>query len=763
MVGDPVFRGLERLPVSDAGRAVPLAAESTNRSLMRKQHTGLGLSATDLANHLGCSHLTNLNRACADGRLIPPTWRDPMLHVLKERGLEHERAFIEHLRSRGFAPVHLESTEATAQAATRTRDAMHAGHDVIVQATLASNRFLGIADILRRVDLPSNLGPYSYQVIDTKLARETRAGTVLQLCLYSELVAEIQGVAPRHMYVVTPGPDFPTKKYRVNDYLAYFRFVKARLELAVDAPAAAADDATYPEPCPQCDICRWWSHCDQRRRDDDHLSLVAGILRSQRRELRDWGIDTLASLARMTIPIEQHPKRGSRESYEKVREQARLQLAARESQRPVYELLPREPEQGLARLPAPSPGDIFFDIEGDRFYSDGGLEYLLGTVTVAEGGEPHYESLWAWGRRDEKAAFEAFVDGVMARWEQFPDLHIYHFHSYEPSAVKRLMGRHATRELEVDRMLRGQLFVDLHRVVRQSLRAGVEKYSIKDLEVFYDFEREAELREASAHLRALECALEVGDPQAVDPATREIVEAYNRDDCVSTLRLRDWLEGLRAGLVAEGEVIARPAPESGDPSEALGERQARVRELMEALAGDVSAERAERSPGEHARWLLAHMLEWHWREMKTSFWEKYRLLELTEEDLLHDKAGLAGLERVEGDFGGTERCPVHRYRFPPQECTLRGREEVYVGEVKIGTMEGLDVGAGTVDVKKTQKTRDEHPTAVFGHTLVRNGVLAKSLLRMAEWVVEHGIDAEGEYRAGRDMLLRRPPRLREGA
>src|SRR5262249_40518601 len=193
-------------------------------------------------------------------------------------------------------------------------------------------------------------------------------------------------------------------------------------------------------------------------------------------------------------------------------------------------------------------------------------------------GSGSYQSLWALDPAAERSAFEAFVDFVMQRWERDRGLHVYHFAPYEPAAIKRLMGRYATRESEVDRMLRAGLFVDLHAVVRQSLRASVEEYSIKKLEALYGYVREAALADAGVNLRIVQRALELEEPDAVSDEVRRVVEAYNRDDCVSTLRLDRWLEEIRAGLEAQGTTLARPPIEAGDPSEAVEERDQAVRE-----------------------------------------------------------------------------------------------------------------------------------------------------------------------------------------
>ena len=123
-----------------------------------------------------------------------------------------------------------------------------------------------------------------------------------------------------------------------------------------------------------------------------------------------------------------------------------------------------------------------------RFVGEHGLEYLFGYLFKDADGALVYEGDWALTRADEKRAFEKFVDFVMARWAQFPSLHVYHYAPYEPAALKRLMGRYATREEEIDRMLRAGLFVDLYQIVRHGLRASVESYSIKRLEPFYAFD-----------------------------------------------------------------------------------------------------------------------------------------------------------------------------------------------------------------------------------------------------------------------------------
>ncbi|MFZ0208126.1 MAG: nuclease, partial [Roseiarcus sp.] len=198
-----------------------------NRRAMKRNGKTLELSATDLVGYLNCGHLSNLDRAVADGVLAKPhVWRDPLLEVLWERGAVHEQNYVEHLKRLGLDVVRIDGIDVTSEALEQTRSAMRGRANVIVQGALSHEGWCGRIDVLRRVEAQSDLGGWSYEVVDTKLARETKAGTILQLCLYSWLLEQAQGLSPEHMYVVSPWSDFEPNKYRFADYAAYFRKIK---------------------------------------------------------------------------------------------------------------------------------------------------------------------------------------------------------------------------------------------------------------------------------------------------------------------------------------------------------------------------------------------------------------------------------------------------------------------------------------------------------------------------------------------------------
>lgn len=719
---------------------------------MKLNDRAFRLSASDLSGFSNCRHLTSLEREVALGALKRPNPWDPMLEVFWERGLRHEHDYVSHLGNAGHEVVRIDGIEIDDVAIASTLEAMRSGAPVIVQAALAGDGWVGRADVLLRVETASDLGPWSYEPVDTKLARQTKGATILQLSLYAELLGAAQGVTPEYMHVVRPWTDFERESFRTADFAAYYRRVKSSLVRSLQGERAT----TYPAPVPHCDVCVWRSACDQQRRQDDHLSLVANISKAQVTELVDHDIATVAQLAAMPLPLAWKPERGSAAALERSRDQARLQVMARTAEALPYEIMPCEQGYGLTRLPEPDEGDIFLDFEGDPFVGEGGLEYLLGYRFKNDAGEIEYRGIWATTRAEEKEAFEAFMDFTSRRFQTHPRFHIYHYGAYERSALTRLMGRYATREDELDRLLRATRLVDLLTVVRQSVRAGVESYSIKRLEPLYGFTRDAALPDANLALTRVQMALELDDEQGILLDDRTVVEAYNRDDCASTEYLRDWLEGRRAKLVASGAEMVRPIDGEPQPAEAIAEWLETIKPVMEALTAGNDADPALRTPEEHGRWLLAQMLEWHRREDKAVWWELFRLAELSAEELIDEKAGLAGLEFV-ASIGGTAQCPIHRYRFPVQEADLRpGKDLRSVGGAKYGCVEAISQDDRTIDIKKRKDTAQIHADAVFAHEYIDPKPMRLSLLRLAQHVVTTGFETEGPYAAASGLLLRRP-------
>jgi predicted RecB family nuclease len=423
---------------------------------MYQTENSLIVSPSDLNGYLQRRHLTRLDLARARGDRSHEPGRGAGTDLVAQKGEEHEAAYLDSLKARGMEVVEIELTEdddpatrreSLAEAAQVTEEAMRAGAEVIYQATFLRPRilwgtitdppedsehgslaYLGHADFLFRVDRPSELGEHSYEVADAKLARRAKPYFLLQLCFYSELVEQIQGVAPERIHVILGTGE--ERRYRLADFAAYFRRIRSRFLHELADEDALAD--TYPLPCDHCEVCGWRDRCDAQRVADDHLCLVASIRRDQIARLEADGIATLEALGGRAP--NGAPAGIREEVFERIRSQAELQLSHRRTGAHRVRLLAPEVERGFARLPEPSPGDVFFDMEGDPFF-DQGLEYLFGLVTV-EAGEP--EAIWGRDRDQERQALERFLDLVTERRRAYPELHVYHSAPYEITALKRL-------------------------------------------------------------------------------------------------------------------------------------------------------------------------------------------------------------------------------------------------------------------------------------------------------------------------------------
>ena len=739
---------------------------------MRQTPTGLSLSATDLSNSLACRQLTGLDMSVAFEGRKRPFRNDPLADILKDRGLAHEKAYVDHLKAQGREVLDLSALKDPEAAAAATLEAMRKGQAAIVQAALLGDdgRWYGRPDVLLRTDKPGTWA-WSYEAVDTKLAQETKGGTILQLSFYSELLRAAQGLAPEHFHVVTPKSGYEGETYRTADYAAYFRTVRARLEATTAQTPAEVIANSYPDPIDHCDVCAWYKECDTRRREDDHLSLVANASRSQRRELETNGIATLETLARCG-GITFKPKHGSREALEKVRDQARVQFESRGREIPLHELKPFIKDEGLELLPEPTPGDVFLDLEGDPFAAEGGREYLFGIITLDAASKPVYREWWAMTEAEEKQAFEAVMDFIDEQRAKHPAMHVYHYGHYEPTNFKKLMCRHATRVEKVDELLKGGHFIDLLEVVRQGIIAGVESYSIKKLEPLYGFVRDVPLEDARSGLRQMERGLETGIAD-MPAEVRSVVAGYNRDDCVSTLRLRDWLEGLRAAAIDAGADLPRPDPKDSKPAEEVKERVKRVEARRAELLAGVPREKADRNEEQRARWLLAHMLDWHSREGKAAAWEYFRLKDMAEEDLFDERQALAGLDFVERvevtryKGGKPTGTAIDRYRYPPQDMEMRKGDELKTqdGE-ELGKLVAFSRDTRTIDVKKTRAQLDNHPKSIFSHTDRDSRVMEKAIDRLAQAVIADGgvkADSTRQNPVAASLLLAKAPKLKSGA
>jgi predicted RecB family nuclease len=682
---------------------------------MQSRQGAVLFSASDLVNFMGCAHATVLDlRHMRDRKVMLPE-DDEHARLLQEKGLEHERAYLESLRAEGRSVIEIVGESDIAEKTERTRAALREGADVVYQGAFLDLPWQGYSDFLLRVDRPSDLGDFSYEVADTKLARSAKPKHLIQMCIYSDILAREQGVAPERMHVVLG--DGTVASVRVDAVIHYFEFARERFL----AFAGAEPEESAGSPCGHCTFCRWSFACVADWEADSHLSLVAGLTRGHAEALRAAGIPDLPTLAEMPAATSVAGIRP--ETLERLRNQARLQAHQRSTGERLVELLDAAPGRGLARLPEPDDGDMFFDMEGDPLY-DGGLEYLFGIVTVDEGVERFHE-FWAHDREEEKAAFQAAIDFMLKRLTRHPRAHVYHYAAYEEHALKRLAMFHGTREKEVDDFLRQHRLVDLYRVVREAIRTSEPAYSIKNMEKFFmSHARGGEVTTAGDSIVMYERWRRTGD----DRLLADIGE-YNHVDCTSTLLCRNWLAGMRAPEAPWYEHV--PEEEGRGTEEDRSEAERRVAGMSAALLAGQNSQ-------EGWRQLLVDLLEFHRRESKPGWWAVFSRQELPYADLLDDAECLAGIESVPGVPPRREKLSlVHTFRFPAQDYKLKvgDKPKRAVSLEPAGEVMAIDEEALTIELKLGPKRSPiEDGTALIPSGPIGDKPLRAAVYRFAEAV-----------------------------
>jgi uncharacterized protein len=589
-------------------------------------------SASDLKKASDCefAFLRELDVKLGRETLFEPL-ADAMLERAGALGTEHELRVLDRYRAEfGDGVVSIEQpsvrdVEAVAAAVAQTRDALEAGAPVVYQATFAAEGFIGFADfIVRRPD-------GRYRVKDSKLARHARVTALLQLAAYAEQLERL-GIPVDETVELLLG-DGTSSEHRLDDIVPVYRQRVARLRQLVDERLADTGPVAWGDPryahdgrCPTCEL------EVQANRD---VLLVGGLRVGQRAALADAGITTIDALAASHGPVPHLID----STLDNLRAQARLQLAAEaaeleaaatgarpEGSPPLAPPVEVRDAQSLAAIPAPNPGDLFFDFEGDPLYTEGdatswNLDYLWGMVDVQE----QYTALWAHSFAEERESLLRFLELVKLRRQTHPDLHIYHYASYERTHLTSIAARHGVGEADVDQLLADGVLVDLYPIVKRGVRVGSRSYSIKKLEPLYmgDELREADVKSGAdsitEYVRARQL-IESRDPAAEldGRAVLDDLADYNRYDCVSTRRLRDWLLGIarRAGVqpVPPAFLRERAATKVYQPTPLA----LQLRELAgPAAPGD------GRAPDETALALAAAAIDYHDREAKSFWWSHF--------------------------------------------------------------------------------------------------------------------------------------------
>jgi predicted RecB family nuclease len=572
---------------------------------------------------------------------------DPLMNKVAELGDRHEAHLLAAYEKDGAVirlPRSKYSRELLELTDAASREAFLRRPKVVYQAGFFDGEFHGYADFVELQD-------DGWLVCDAKLARSAKPRALLQLGAYAEQLLRME--LPLSSHVALLLGNGKRAQFRIDDVLPVFRARRARLRQILSEHHAGGLPIQWNDPrytaCGRCD------ECAAAAEVSNDVLRVAGLSTSHRRKLRAVGIQTMADLAdAATGPADMNAA-----TFHRIRAQARLQwaqcLAGPDA--PVRcELLPTAPTT-LALLPAPSDGDLFFDFEGYPLYDEGdpartGLEYLWGIMDKDECYA--FPQRWAHSFVDERASFIAFMDFVAARRKRYPDLHIYHYAPYETTALRRLAQTYQVKLDELDTLLRDEVFVDLYSTVRGSIRVSADSYSIKKLEPLYMGSERRDQDGVTSGGDSIIAYQEYRDLRDADAAQAQKrldeLEDYNRYDCLSTLRLRDWLleRAKEAGifhLIQPRSKAGTPAQESAEAKDATNNPQRQqLSERLQALGGDgLTSTRTDEQQG-YA--MLAAALNYHRLERNVFWWEHFSRLGTPIEDW-SDTRGVFVVEQAE--------------------------------------------------------------------------------------------------------------------
>jgi len=729
-------------------------------------------SASDLAAAARCEYALLRSFDAKLGWAEGVTVEDELLARTAALGDEHEQRRLDQLRAdhdgevavigRPF-PFTVENITAAAEA---TRRAIDRGAPVIYQAAMFDGRFIGFADFLVRRD-------EQYQVSDTKLARSAKVTALLQIAAYADTLsrAGIPVFAEAEL-ILGNGNEV---NYRVDELIPVYLEQRTRLQHLLDEHYAGGAPVRWDDvrvrACFRCPV------CDEQVRATDDLLLVAGMRVTQRAKLIDAGLTTVTELAEHTGPVTDLSVR----AVEKLVAQAKLQVHQRDTGTPQYEVVDPQP---LTLLPNPDDGDLFFDFEGDPLWTadgvDWGLEYLFG---VLEGGRSStFHPLWAHDRPDERRALVDFLALVAKRRKRFPNMHVYHYASYEKTALLRLAGRHGVGEDDVDDLLRSGTLVDLYPIVRKSIRVGAESISLKALEPLYMGAqlRSGDVTTAADSITQYARYSELRAQGHVDEAATVLkeIEDYNLYDCRSTRGLRDWLlmRAFESGVTPIG---TQPVTDGGTIEQADP-----LADKLHQFSGDAAT--GDRTNEQIAVALVAAARGYHRREDKPFWWAHFDRLNYpvdewadeTDVFIVSDatlavdwaipprKRKLQRQLRLTGELarGALNREVFALYDPPAPAGLIDNPDRRAAGRAEVLEVDDASTPTTVILLERTPKdgnTFDQLPFALTPGQPISTAPLRESIQSVAT-AVASGLP-QLPRTAVSDILLRSPPRTRCGA
>ncbi len=700
-------------------------------------------SPTMLTRYINCKHIISNEFHEKPLKLIKNK-RTITDSLRMEKGLEHEALYFKELKKKYSKVKDIKSLKKLSikEKIKETIKSLKEGYELIYGGWLQSDEWIGELDFLEiNKNLKSNLGDYSYEISDTKNTSKVKGINIYQLGIYVDLLKKVQGVIPKYFYFVLK--DYEKQKIRLSEVYDTYLYHKNSYEKFLSNDIKK----TVPEKCSYCNFCDWSEHCQTEWESKRHVNQVLGNSRKDCQKFLSFRIKTIDDIAKLD------PKKsidGLREEIKIKRiEQAKLQLEAEKEG--IIKFKYNEENfalnKGFNLLPEPTSNDLFFDLEGVQDYVyQGKLEYLFG-LYYEEKNEFFFKPFWAHNREEEKQSLIQFFQFIKKHFEKYPQSKIYHYAPYEITALERLTSIHKVHGVDYDHYLNLGKFVDLFRVVKQGIYVSQKSYSIKDIEKYYDFKRTGDILKGDVSEEFYIQWMQNGDQQLLDK-----IEEYNKQDCLSTFRLRKWLLRIKPKqtrwFVPEKEKME-------------------LRPFEETLLEYQEKFKNSKLKDNKVLRLLSDIIGFYSREQKPQWRQHFDRKDLSNSDLIDDREVIANMKLT--SIFQDKRSFVYKYIFPEQEYKLKeGRTCIIANNTDpersdyAGKIQELDQIKRSLLLRKgISKEEKKLPRTlsigekVMEHARFEN--LNKNIYKFCDNVLEK---KEG-YGAIKDFINRNTPQIKE--
>lgn len=498
-----------------------------------------------------------------------------------EEGLKHERRIIDKLSENLPNIIINDSPECSLENFRNTIQYMKEGKDLIAGAYLIREilpdlTIHGFADVLVKVDKPSDLGDYSYKVIEVKSSQNDKGRKYkLQAASYAWMLQLIQGVWPDTLEIYLDNSvisvEYSIYKPLLDEYtLKYMEFINQIKELVINSKGGLIDMIPFTRTSGS-NHKLWTNARKQILEECDSIRSIWNMRSTNAEKLENIGIYRLDELLIPSIynPIDkdniieknivnqmiQHIKSiESSDGGNKHRDikdyilEANIQQAHAQKQSKLSGSLKvylRDLKKLEKSLPEPNEYDVVYDIEGlpktiSEFEIDSNFQYLHGCQRIMDSNQNLL--FWACSLDEEDKVFKQFVENIeILRTQSDNKMHIYVFNEgYEKNALKSLSKKYKIYEDIIKDWIDNNLIVDLYKIFKDNFVYGGTSYGLKNIEKLFRDARDNVVDNAmDSIIKRIEY------DKSKNEVEREIlqqeIENYNVDDLISTRELYNFI------------------------------------------------------------------------------------------------------------------------------------------------------------------------------------------------------------------------------